>query len=75
MPSLKVSLYADVRSILTSMTCINRPQGSPWNDHQNATGEEASLGYGVLTANAISMRWDFFLSESGMLKDTVTILK
>lgn len=51
------------------------PDGSPWNDHQNATGEEASLGYGVLTTNVTAMRWDFYLSESGILKDSVTIVK
>ena len=56
-------------------TVTQWPHGSPWNDHQNASGEEASLGYGVLTANATAMRWNFFLSESGALKDTVTIFK
>jgi hypothetical protein len=49
--------------------------GSPWNDHKNATEEKASLGYGILDANAGSMVWTFKLSEGNATKDSLVIYR
>jgi hypothetical protein len=66
-------ITADWNVPVPQWTQAQFPDGSPWNDRHNASEEMASLGYGVLEANATAMSWSFLLSASGAVHDSYVI--